>query len=269
MHEYEVRRFRFTKNDLTDVPEDQLRFLLFSAKLLNELNMLTRLSFIQSNSLGPQRDKPTEPERAEQECQTAQVMYFLKLLASTIWEGWCGLERVYFTGAWSKTHTMALDQRAANALRNLKSDLSRKSILSTIRNKTSFHLDADFLMDEYLRMDDAHSLSAVVASDNANTLFIFAEEVSNRAVLVEVSEGRVSQDNNMDQLLLAILRFAKLFGEFLVGAILVTLVQHAPGALTDESSEELKLEDRPSICEIVMPYLVRPHSSPRYGTARS
>ncbi len=268
MHEYEVRRFRFTKNDLTDVPEDQLRFLLFSAKLLNELNMLTRLTFIQSNSLGPQRDKPTEPERAEQECQTAQVMYFLKLLASTIWEGWCGLERVYFSGAWSRTHTMELDQRATNALRNLKSDLSRKSILSTIRNKTSFHLDAEFLMDEYLRMDDAHSLSAVVASDYANTLFIFAEEISGRAVLAEVSESPVSPEN-MDQLLLKILRLAKRFSEFLSGAILVTLEQHAPGALTIKSSEKLKLENRPSIHEIDLPYLVRPHGSTSNGAARS
>lgn len=268
MHEYEVRRFRFTKNDLTDVPEDQLRFLLFSAKLLNELNMLQRLSFIQSNSLGPQRDHPAEPERAEQECQTAQIMYLLKLLASTIWEGWSGLQRVYFSGAWSKTHGMALDQRAANALQELKSDLSQQSILSTIRNKASFHLDAEFLMAEFIRMDNSHSLSAVVASDYANTLFSFAEEISGRAVLAEVSESPVSPEN-MDQLLLKILHLSKRFSEFLSGAILVTLKQHAPGALTIESSEKLKLEDRPSIYEIDMPYLVRPRSSPRYGTARS
>ena len=269
MHEYEVRRFTCTKNDLTGVPKDQLRFLLFSSKLLNELNMLSRLSFIQSNSMGPEiQSKSVGPERAEQECQTAQVMYFLKLLASTIWEGWCGLERVYFKGSWSRAHTLALDQRAADALRELKSDLSRKSILSTIRNKTSFHLDADFLMTEFMRMDDEHSLTAVVASDNANTLLYFAEEVSGRAVLVEVSEGLVSQ-HNMDQLLKAILRLAKLFTEFLAGGIFVTLEQHAPDALAIRSSEKLKLEDRPSIDEIDMPCLVRPRGSPRNGAARS
>ena len=80
MADYEVFEVSLRREDLLKIPEPELRFLLASAKLLNEICILHRLLMIQHNDLG-------EPG-PDREGRVATYMFFLLQLAGKLWEVW-------------------------------------------------------------------------------------------------------------------------------------------------------------------------------------
>ena len=149
------------------------KFLLASAKLLNEICILHRLLMIQHNDLG-------EPG-PDREGRVATYMFFLLQLAGKLWEVWQCLQQLYFSAAWNAAHADQLTNEGERGLAALKKAMSKGSPLDTIRNKVAFHADGDFLLQELTAAEPDRKLTATVATDMLNTMYVFVEHLSVRA----------------------------------------------------------------------------------------
>ena len=241
-------KYTFLKSQLADVPEEQLRLLLVSASILNELNYSTRMVFFSANHADL-----TDPAS---EAATAQSLYFIKILIGKTWECWEAIRKFLQSSKPCRSISEQLDSRSKDALEQLNSKFGSKTFFPEVRKELAFHLDGDAILEGFADFPNDTMFATILGPTNLNTLFLFAEDASARKLL-NTSGATTPSQHNLDQMATEALRTAGLVSLVAEGVATTILRQHAPQLFDHSTATEIDIDNCPSIHEVILPFLVK------------
>jgi hypothetical protein len=149
---------------------------------------------------------------------------------------------------------LAAQNEGRRGLTALKTAMSKNSPLDTIRNKVAFHADGEFLRQELIATEPGRKLTATIATDLLNTMYVFTEHLSVRAAARAVDESATTQEG-VDALFELVTSVAGSAMAFLNDAIALTMFRHEVAQLPDES---ISVGDCPDLNDLRLPFLLQP-----------
>lgn len=170
-----VHRIRLDKEALLKIPVSQRRLFLAMAHFMNEVSVLLR-SVMWSSDLSSDREAVVHG-------QLATSLFFKRLLAGKLREGWEILQQHYF-GDKSIAAVFArhATEHQKESLASLKQYFGRSNLLHDVRNGFAFHYSPSALDDVLPALSDELDIY-IEKRGIANTLYYFAEALANHALL--------------------------------------------------------------------------------------
>lgn len=173
-----IYKGRLDKDEVLQVPQQERRFFLTITHIQNEINILLRAVLWSS-------DYSSENE-AEVQGQISTSLFFVKLLAGKLKEGWTILNKSFFSDK-----SLSSDFRAhatpeqIDHLDELSRYFGKTNLLHEVRTDFAFHYSPSELDDVLPTVSD--ELDLYIEQDgNANTLYYFAEVLANRAIISRI-----------------------------------------------------------------------------------
>lgn len=166
----------FSKKDLDCIPEDEAAFLLQLGGLIHEVMSLQK--FIHMSSHGTE-------DYIQRMAENAQAMYFYRLLAGSLFEGWELLtvrHREY--KAIITKYRARLDSTAKSSFEKLENYFSdRNNACERIRNKFSHHHDYGEILKIIKKWPEDGKLEVYLSETHANCRYVASDIVTNLATL--------------------------------------------------------------------------------------
>lgn len=185
-----IYRGQLKKEGLLNTPGPERTLFFALAHLHNEVNFLHRVLIWSSDF--------SSTNAAESQRTLSLSMFFLKLMAAKLKEGWQILNSYFFGARLSQDFEARALQRARDALARLKGVFSRANILDEVRTDFAFHYSPSEVDRALAATPDDLDLFLEDGS-NINSLYYFAEVLANRAVLQRVD--RADEARAMDSLI--------------------------------------------------------------------
>ncbi len=166
----------FSKKDLDCIPQDEAAFVLQVGGLIHEVISLQK--FIHMSGQGV--DNPIQ-----RTAETAQGMYFFRLLAGSLFEGWELLTRRHneYKIIIAK-YKPKLDNIGKSSFDKLENYFSNKNnACERIRNKFSHHHDYGEVLKIFRKWPKNDKLEFYLAQQHVNCRYMASDTVTNLAVL--------------------------------------------------------------------------------------
>jgi hypothetical protein len=238
-----IYRIRLNKEEVLRLPDQERRLFCSIAHLQNEINILLR-AVLWSHDFSSDNE-------AEVQGQVSVTLFFVRLLAGKLREGWTILEKYFFVN-----RSLATDFRAnANsdqtaALDELSRYFGRANILHEIRTNFAFHYSPEEI-DNALATTPDDLVLYIEEEGNANTLYYFAEVLANRAAINRVPA--LDADTGLDRLIDEGIDVAKHFTTFGQAFMSYIVKKHQP-SIWQETATPVLFSDLPSFAEMHFPW---------------
>jgi len=235
----------FTKKDLECIPEDEAAFLLQIGGLIHEVISLQKFIYISSHGV----ENPIQ-----RMAENAQGMYFYRLLAGILFEGWNLITQTHneykIIIAKYKPH---LDNIAKSALEKLQIYFSDKNnSCAKIRNNFSHHYNYGQIRNVLRKWPENDKFEIYLSEMHANCRYMASDIVTNLAMLGTTEVHDISP--KLDTLLKEISEMARAFIDLIseyLSLILQKLIEE-----TNIEGKEISIGSVPSLDEIRLHYFV-------------
>jgi hypothetical protein len=154
--------------------KEERTFFIQLAHFLNEINILLKCIAFKSE-LSASND-------AEKKADTSQHLFFVRLLASKLYEGWYGMLR---EGKMSTGIPHSVEKVLSKGTRVTKQKILRyfdnkKNNLKTIRNKFGFHYDRKINEEGFNQLMDGEeqNLEVFLTEQRGNSLYTFSDVIT-------------------------------------------------------------------------------------------
>ncbi len=202
--EIEIFEIQIDKDFVNKFSEDEIVFFAQITNLLDEISILQKCAMYSIKDID-------EKESVIKSAQAMQMIFFMKQLASKLWEGWQFLQNVYFSRL-SKDYTSMLSHDCKEALERLKKAFSKSNNFQDIRNRTTFHFDSQTIRGEIQKLETKDIVPVFLAEESGNCLWAFGGHLMNSYVFQAVP-GKSFQEK-MDHFVDETQRVAGWFQDF-------------------------------------------------------
>lgn len=239
----EIFRGQLKKDELLLIPDSERELLVAVAHLQNEIRFLLR-AVLWSTDFSSDNESTVHG-------QVSLSMFFTKLLAGKLREGWELLQACYFS---KQEISMDFEKNGSSealaALAELKRYFGKSNLLHRLRNDHSFHFSPTEIQRELEETTD--DLDMYVEKDtDANTLYYFAEVLANRAAIK--STGLEFGPEALGQLNAEVTSVAGMYSRMNNGLIHYVLSKYKPG-IWKGSAQLVKFEELPSYAAFRFPW---------------
>jgi len=237
-----IYRARLNKEALQKIPEPERKLFVAIAHLQNEIRFAL-YGVVWSHDYNSENE-------VEVQGQISINFFYLKILAGKLSEGWQLIQK-YYNG----NKSIACDFNANGSdkglvlLKELKQYFSKSNPIHDIRNSLSFHYSPDDLIKEIAGTPDDFDLY-ISKENDANTLYYFAEILSNRAALTKLDIP--SDTNPLDAINAELLGVAKKFNMFNMLYMKYVVGKYSPD-IWDCPAEKVEIEGLPEFSKIRIP----------------
>lgn len=245
MKDIELLHIKFTKKDMECISEDESIFLLQVCGLIHEVISLQK--FIHMSSHGVEND-------VQRMAENSQAMYFFRLLAGTLFEGWDLITKKHnkYKPIISK-YKNELDSVAKEAFEKLEQYFSNpNNSCEKIRNNFSHHYNYGEIRKMFRKWPENDKLEIYLSDMHANCRYTVSDVITNLAILGEPKSTDIV--NDMGALTKEIGDIARAFIEVISSYLSVILRK----VITEKKpeSQEIILKNISAINELRLPYFV-------------
>jgi hypothetical protein len=208
--------------------------------MLNEINVLQKTTRLRSDEC------LTEIEKKG---QITQLFIFHGILVGKLWECWEFLRKNFFKSSLALEYEELLSNEGKSSLRKLKQFFGKNKWMSKVRNRFTFHYDADELQKQLELMTDDELFEIFLAEAQGNSLFYCSTVLNLSAILgkMDASDEVTSIEKYFSETLEASGNFIQFFNHFL-------------GAIAEKylhvRLEEVEIPDPPSIKTLFIPFVI-------------
>jgi hypothetical protein len=139
---------KIPKKTIKTMEDPERIFFIQFGEILNEIDILYRCFLATSNL-------KWETE-VEQKAKISQLFFFIRSLASKLYEGWIIIKSGYVESALSLKIDKALGMEATESLSEIRKYFGRKNNIVIIRNKLGFHYEYKMVGDGINNLEEIH-----------------------------------------------------------------------------------------------------------------
>jgi hypothetical protein len=247
-----LHHISFTKAQLAAVPEAERNLFVLLGHAANELAIMAKLFHF---AAGNHSDNPVI-EKAE----NAQALLLGRLLTGKIHEFWELVRTGYFGTAISRTYRNDLPPETQVALEAMGRYFGQDNLIARVRNSHAFHYDVRQIAEGFRTLGDDEPLVAYLSQMNPNSLYAFADTISGRAMLENVSPGDPALAFNA--LITETSRAIGWINEIAGGLMVAFLTRHLGGNMYALGAREVQIEGAPNSQDVSIPYFVEIEPTP-------
>lgn len=245
MKDIELLHIKFTKKDLECISEDESIFVLQVGGLIHEVISLQK--FIHMSNHGVDND-------IQRMAENSQTMYFFRLLAGTLFEGWDLITKKHkkYKPIILK-YRNELDSIAENAFVKLEQYFSTSNnSCEKIRNNFSHHYNYGEIRKMFRKWPENDKLEIYLSETHANCRYLISDVITNLAILGEPKSTDVIDDiGTLTREISDVSRaFIEVISSYLSIILLKVIAEKKP------ESQEIILKNIPAIHELRLPYFV-------------
>lgn len=237
-----LTKINIKNSDLKIYNENEQIFFIQLTNFLNEINILQKTLIISNNNLD-------NLDKIHKRAQTAQSMFFLKILIGKLNEGWVFFNSSFFGTKLSKEYKNKFSPSGKNSLSSLKKHFSQKNMFNYIRNKYSFHYDNENIKEEINSRSKDEIFNIYIAQNFANCLYSIGDIIVNWSLLNSIDSS--NHQKAMDKLVGNTIRACGCFQK--VGLDLIKLFLEK----LNLCHEEIIIEEPISYAELTLPYFIK------------
>jgi hypothetical protein len=192
-----VEKYIIPKALLSTMSKEERIFFIQLAHFLNEINILLKCIAFKSQF--------TASNDAERKADASQHLFFLRLLASKLYEGWYGMlrEGKKSTGIPHSVEKALTKRTKVTIQKIMRYFENKKNNLKTIRNKFGFHYDRKINEEGFNQLTDAEKqdLEVFLTEQRGNSLYAFSDVITFAALRKRIrpSEGKDYYDTLGDE----------------------------------------------------------------------
>ncbi len=245
-YEMKLMKVEIPKSILLKIPETERIFFIQSTTLLDSLAILHKLVYISNHKVD---------NNILGKASIAQAMFFLKLQAGILMEGWTLLSKKYFRAGLSKEFDIQMTTEGKKSLNRIKEYFGSRNIINTIRNEYAFHFSDDSsskINDEIIQSPDTEQFEIYLSQSHGNCLYYISHVLTNFSLLRSIN----SEDANVaiDKVFKEILDISRCFMEFLGEYVSHTIIKYKELGI---QASDVEIPNPIAIDEIVLPYFVK------------
>ena len=192
--------------------------------------------------------------RRQRECygfsKRVMGMFFLKLLAASLWEGWIVIKRDYHASKLSLQYNPRLKKDAQDAIAEIKRYFSQPShYVKTLRDKHANHYDSAAIEAELAGYSPDETLTFVAGTTARDSLYSFADDCASLSMLKAIDP--VDQERALERLFDEVgMRLPALFITFIDNLCTRILADVTP------VTTDVELLSAPALSDTDLPYFV-------------
>jgi hypothetical protein len=164
-----VIKFQIPHEALKAMPSDERAFFIHFANFLSEIRILMKCVVLTG--------KFEQSNEVEWRGDISQHLFFLRLLASKLHEGYMLVQKAYHGSGLAKSLEKRLPENARRARKDISKYFGKENCLSTVRDKFGFHYDADLIEGGFNRLGekDAKELTMYLSTQGEGELCNFSD----------------------------------------------------------------------------------------------
>ena len=228
--------------------EKERIFFIQFGEILNEINILYRCFLATSNL-------KWETE-VEQKAKISQLFFFIRSLASKLYEGWIIINSGYVESTLSIKLDKALGSEATESLFKIRKYFGRKNNILIIRNKLGFHYEYKMVGDGIKNLEEIeeNDLKIFLTPSTGNCIYSLSDAIifagmkkdlllSNRADIFDQLMGEITEN----------CRHFQTFGDECLSKIMEPYLPLISG------KEDYEITTAPLYTEIKLPQFIEIH----------
>jgi hypothetical protein len=249
MKDIDLLHISFTKNDLDCIPDDEAIFVMQIGGLIHEVISLQKFIYMSSYRV---------EDAIQRMAENSQAMYFFRLLAGTLYEGWDLLTEKHneykIIIAKYKNNLDSVGKAAYDRLDKYFSN--KKNSCEKIRNNFSHHYNYGEIKKMFNRWRDNDKFDIYLSEVHANCRYAISDVVTNLALLgVPKSQNAVDDLGALTKEIGEIAHdFIEMVSEYL-SMILRNVIKEK-----NLQGDEVKIKDVPSLDELRLHYFIAEHN---------
>src|SRR4051794_11683433 len=177
----ELYRIKFSYAEFRKLPEEEQLFAVQLAQIANDLRHVFYLALAAENAT--HFGSPDERKLA-----LHQLLFAVRLIHSTLSEGWRIINERWNDHALAKTWYPRLCDEGRNALAYLREYFGKENLSRTIRNEFGFHYSVDPMWEAVRRLPGERPAEIIMGRRGNNVFYTFAEQVRALALLRAVQK---------------------------------------------------------------------------------
>ncbi len=237
--------FKIPKNIIMIMEEHERIYFIQFGEFLNEINILYRCFIATANLFGD-----TE---VEQKAKKSQLFFFMRSLASKLYEGWNIINSGYVESALSLKIDKNLGKQATESLFEIRKYFGRKNNILILRNKLGFHYEYKLVEDGINNLEEIHEndLKIFLTPSIGNCIYSLSDAIIFAGMIKDLMLS--SRDEMFDQLMDEITqncRHFQTFGDECLSKIM------EPYQDSISSKESYEITTAPLYTEIKLPQFI-------------
>ena len=162
---------KIPRKTIKTMEEKERSFFIQFGEILNEINILYRCFLATANL--------TWETEVEQKAKISQLFFFIRSLASKLYEGWIIINSGYVESALSLKFDMSLGKEAVESLFAIRKYFGRKNNILIIRNKLGFHYEYKMVGDGIKNLEDIeeNDLKLFLTSSTGNCIYSLSDAI--------------------------------------------------------------------------------------------
>ncbi len=239
-----------TKAILNKLSEEEQIYLVQLTHFLNELNILYKCVLISGEGT-------KSLNKIERRSQVTQVLFFIRILAGKLNEGWEMMGNHYFGTQLSKEDDEIHSEEGKDSLKSLKSYFSRENNVNKIRNQFAFHYDLKIIKNELSKLQESDKLEMILSEHQGNCLYSFSDAMVLSAILTSI-DPNINPNNDqsvikvieqlIDEIVINVVKWFQGFGN---DCILII------GKKLNLDYDEVEIPEQPFLDEIRLPFFAK------------
>jgi hypothetical protein len=237
-------RVKITKNELDKLSKEEQILLFQLTHFLNEISILQKCVVISGNGINTLN-------KIEKHGQISLALFFIRLLAGKLKEGWEMLQRDFFGSKLSKYYENGLPSAGKDSLNHLKKYFSGDNVINFVRNEFSFHYGKEKIKKELNKVRENEIFEMLLCEEGqGNCLYTFSDFMVHKAIFSYFKQSDIEKALNklMDEIIRDVSRWFLDFG----GECLLVIVKK----LNIDSLKE-EIPDPPLLRELRLPFFVK------------
>lgn len=238
-----IYRGRLNKAEVLRLPDHERKFFCAIAHLQNEISILLRAVLWSSDFLS---DNETEIQG-----QISISLFFVKLLAGKLREGWTIIEKFFFSHKSLSSDFLAhANPKQKEALEALSRYFGKGNVIHDVSTDFAFHYSPEDL-DAVLGATPDELDLYIEEEGNTNSLYYCAEVLANRAALdrVNVPNGEEATDRFVGEVVTVAEKFTH-FGQ----AFMSYVIKRQGQSIWQEPAKLVQFSRLPSFSEMRFPW---------------
>ena len=228
--------------------EKERIFFIQFGEILNEINILYRCFLATSNL-------KWETE-VEQKAKISQLFFFIRSLASKLYEGWIIINSGYVESALSIKLDKALGSEATESLFAIRKYFGKKNNILIIRNKLGFHYEYKMVGDGIKNLEEIeeNDLKIFLTPSTGNCIYSLSDAIIFAGMKKDLMLSKRSEifDQLMDEITKNCRQF-QTFGDECLSKIMEPYQDAISG------KEDYEITTAPLYTEIKLPQFVETH----------
>lgn len=247
-----IYQFPIFKEQLSNIPEDERKFLIIGGHILNELNALNRLILMSLNY--------DETNKIEANAGAAQAMMLIRVFIGKLYEAWIFTQKRFKESLEVKYQKKLSEDGniiTASAYTKIVQYFApaARSLIYKIRNNFSNHYyDEQELVEKiFSELPDTQPLNIYAADKNINTFYHLSEAVVGYAMLKNT--GKETYEAAMDSLRDESYMLTSLLTDFIGGIIALIIEEYIGDSLEKIGATEQNV-DAANVKSVKIPHFI-------------